>query len=372
MKVRFLDINAQYQALKQEINHAVLSVLESGQFILGPEVSSFEKVFADYAGSSYAVGVASGTDALELSLSALDIKGGDEVITTPFTYVATTEAIHHAGAKIVFSEIEEDTYNLDPKKMEDKITSKTKAILPVHLFGQSCNMTALSKIAKKYNLKIIEDAAQAVGASWDAYSIGHFSSLACYSFYPTKNLGACGDAGIITTNDKNLYEKILKLRYHGRSPTKNYEYIMRGRNSRLDSLQAAILQVKLKYLTQWNKSRREKAKKYDKLLKDLSYVKTPYVDRETYHVYHAYSMRAEKRDQLKEFLENKNIDTAIYYPLPLHLQPLYQNLGYEKGDFPISEKVSQEVLALPMYPELEDEHIEYVSSTIKAFYKSAG
>ncbi len=368
MHVKFLDINRQYQMLKQELNLAAINVLESGQFILGPEVTAFEKDFACFVDAPYAVGCASGTDALELALATLDLKPEDEVITTPMTYVATTEAIHHIGAKIVFVDIDEKTYNINPALVEEKINKNTKVILPIHLFGQAASMTELNVIAQKHNLKIVGDAAQAVGARWENHDVATQSHLSTYSFYPSKNLGGCGDGGMIVTADEKFYHKLRQLRHHGRSKSP-YEYEIRGRNSRLDSLQAALLHVKLAHLQKWNEARRHKAFTYNKLFSDMGDIITPCEDAHAYHVYHAYCVRVPNRDGLKKHLFENGIETNIYYPLPLHLQVIYKNLNYTRGNFPITEKVCDGILALPIYPELGISEIEYVVDKVKEFYR---
>ena len=368
MNIKFLDLNRQYQALKHEMNCAALNVLESGQFILGPQVAAFEKDFATFLDARYAVGCASGTDALELALAALDLQPEDEVITTPMTYVASTEAIHHIGAKIVFVDIDEKTYNINPDLIEEKINACTKVILPIHLFGQAAAMTEVRGIATKHNLKTVGDAAQAVGSRWENRDVGTLATLSTYSFYPSKNLGGCGDGGMIATQDEKLFHKLRQLRHHGRS-TKPYEYEIRGRNSRLDSLQAALLHVKLPHLQEWNDGRRQKASHYNKLLSTIPEVVTPFEDESAFHVYHAYCIGAKNRDQLKKHLFENGIETNIYYPLPLHLQPIYKNLGYARGDFPVTEKICDEILALPIYPELANNEIEYVVDKIKQFYR---
>ena len=367
MNIKFLDLNRQYQMLKQELNLAAVNVLESGQFILGPQVSNFEKDFAQFVSAPYAVGCASGTDALELALAALDLTAEDEVITTPMTYVATTEAIHHIGAKIVFVDIDEKTYNINPALIEEKINKHTKVILPIHLFGQSACMIQLNALAQKHNLKIVGDAAQAVGSCWENRDVSTMATLSTYSFYPSKNLGGCGDGGMIVTQDEKLYHKLRQLRHHGRTISP-YEYEIRGRNSRLDSLQAALLHVKLSHLKKWNEERREKAFTYNKLLAGLTEVITPCEDSRGYHVYHAYCIRAQDRDKLKKYLFENGIETNIYYPIPLHVQPIYRNLDHSRGDFPVTEKVCDNILALPIYPELHNEEIKCVVKTIKNFY----
>lgn len=337
--MQFIDLKAQYQTIKPEINKAIQKVLNSGQFILGQEVEKFEQEIAKYLGVEYAIGVASGTDALLLSLIALDIKKGDEVITTAFSFIATANTIARVGAKPIFVDINPKTFNIDASKIQEKITKKTKAIIPVHLYGQVADMDAI----KKFKVPIIEDACQAIGAEYKNKKAGTIGNLGCFSFYPTKNLGACGDGGLVTTNNKQYAEKIKILRAHGAQQKYYHQEI--GLNSRLDELQAAILGVKLRHLDKWNNQRIKNAKKYNKLLS--KFVITP--DYKKGHVYHQYTIRVKKRDKLKAYLEKHNIPIAIYYPVPLHLQKCFKYLGYKKGDFPEAEKAAKEVLSLPIY-----------------------
>lgn len=365
LEVKLIDLKRQYDSIKDEILGSVSKVLESGNYILGPNVSSFEKEFAEYVGTSFAVGVANGTDALVMSLKALGIGPGDEVITSPFTFFASAECISQVGAKPVFADVCLDTYNIDPKEIEKKITDRTKAIIPVHIFGNPCNMDEIMNIAKKYNLYVVEDACQAVGAAYKGRRIGTFGDVACFSFFPTKNLGCFGDGGMVVTNDKEIAEKVRLLRMHG-SP-KKYYHDMIGFNSRLDEIQAAILRVKLKFIDQWNQMRIERAKLYDELLENT--VKTPKKEKDARHVYHLYSIVTEKRDLLKEELEKRNIGCGIYYPLPLHLQNVYKDLGYKKGDFPNAEYLSENILSIPMFPELTHEELTYVAEAVREILK---
>jgi dTDP-4-amino-4,6-dideoxygalactose transaminase len=363
MQIELINLKRQYKNLKDEINQAIEKVLENGQYILGPEVKALEKEIAEYLGVRYAIGVANGTDALVLSLRALNIGPGDEVITTPFTFFATSEAISQVGATPVFVDIDPDTYNINPDLIEEKITEKTKAIIPVHIFGQPCDMDKIMEIAKKHNLYVIEDACQAIGSEYKGQKVGTFGDVACFSFFPTKNLGGYGDGGMVVTNNKDLAEKVDILRKHG-SKKKYYNEEI-GYNSRLDELQAAILRVKLKYLDVWNNQRISAANKYNELLNDLSdAIKTPYKLPEVKHIYHLYCIESKKREFLMEKLKEYGIATGIYYPVPLHLQKAYANLGYKEGDLPVAEEVCRKIFAIPMYPEITDEEINYVSEVL--------
>ena len=371
MKVPFLDLKRQYQNIKDEINDAIQTVLESQQFILGEEVEEFENRMAKYCGVKHAIGVASGTDALLLSLKASGISGG--VITTPFTFFATAGAIHNAGATPVFADIEPDTYNINAeevKKLLDTRSNKMiRAITPVHLFGQAVEMDAIMEIAEEHDLVVIEDAAQAIGEEYKGKKVGSMT-IGCFSFFPSKNLGGYGDGGLITTNDDVLADKIRTLRMHGAKP-KYYHHII-GYNSRLDTIQAAILNVKLNHLEEWTDRRRDNAMFYSNALDDITddELETPQIAEGRRHIFNQYTIRVKngKRDNLKQFLEGQGIGTAIYYPLPLHLQPCFSFLGYKKGDFPFAEKASAEVLSLPIYPELEKEEREYVVDKICEFF----
>lgn len=368
MKIPMLDLSEQYQTLKEEILQKLDEVMDSSRFILGENVKKLESDIANYSKVKHGVGVGNGSDALHISLLACGINVGDEVITTPFTFFATAGAIARAGAKPVFVDIEEDTFNIDPKKIEEAITEKTKAIIPVHLYGQTADMDSIIEIAKKYNLFVIEDAAQAIGAKYKDRIVGEFGDAACYSFFPTKNLGAYGDAGMIVTNNDDLAEKMRVIRVHGSKP-KYYHHIL-GYNSRLDEIQAAILNVKFKHLDKWIVQRRSIAQKYTDLLNETvkGKVKVPTERAENFHVYHQYTIRTENRDKLQQFLKENGIQTMIYYPLPLHIQPVFKDLGYKEGDFPVAEKAAKEAISLPMYPELKLEHQEYVVEKIKEFF----
>ena len=365
MQVPLLDLKAQYATIKEEILPAISDVCDSQYFALGPWVTELEEKIAKYIGCKYAVGVSSGSDALLVSLMAADIKPGDEVITTAFTFFATAGSIYRLGAKPVFVDIEPDSYNIDPSLIEEKITDKTRAIIPVHLYGQAANMKEITEIAARHNLIIIEDAAQAIGASANGVNCGNFGSYGCFSFYPTKNLGAFGDGGLVTTNSDSIVEKLKSLRDHGQKP--RYYYNMIGGNFRLDSIQAAVLLIKLKYLDQWNEKRRQNAAIYDNLLAG-SVVKTPKIKEGNISIYHQYTIAVPKRDDLHKFLTDNKIGSAIFYPKPLHLQTCFSDLGYKLGDLPVTEKICEDVLSLPIYAELSNEQIEYVAQNINKFY----
>ncbi len=365
MAIEFVDLKRQYKNHKTEIDNAIQNVLDKGTFTLGEELEIFEREFADFCEAKYCVGVASGTDALFLSLLALGIKAGDEVITVPNSFIATALCISMASAKPVFVDIDPKTYNIDITKIEEKITPRTKAIIPVHLYGQPADMDAIKEIAAKHNLKILEDACQAHGARYKGVRVGNFGDAAAFSFYPSKNLGAYGDGGAVITNNKKLAEKVLALRVFG-GKERDY-YKIKGINSRLDIIQAAILRVKLKYLDKWSEKRRQNAKLYNELLKNLGVI-TPAVLDSTSPVFYLYVIRASRRDNLKKYLGEKGISAIIHYPLPIHLQPVYKELGYKEGDFPETEKASQEILSIPIFPELEEDEIKYISQSIIDFY----
>ncbi len=366
MKLQMVDVVGQYQKMKTEIDAAIHKVIDSGQFVLGKEVGEFECKVAGYLGMRYAVGCASGTDALQVAMMALGIGPGDEVITTPFTFVATTETIALLGAKPVYVDIDPKTFNIDPARIEQAITSKTKAILPVHLYGQPADMDAIVAIAKKHNLKVIEDAAQALGASYKGKKVCSFGDVGCISFFPSKNLGAFGDAGMVVTNDQALGEKMRMIIVHGSKERYHHEIL--GVNSRLDTLQAVVLAVKLPYLEAWNASRRRFAAMYNELLSGTP-TTLPEVSPLSQHIFHQYTIRAPKRDALADHLKEKNIPHGIYYPIPLHLQKAFVMAGNKKGDFPITEKAADEVLSLPMHTELTEEQLVYITNAIKEFYR---
>jgi dTDP-4-amino-4,6-dideoxygalactose transaminase len=378
MRVPFLNLKLQYTEAKKEIDEEILDVLESQQFVLGKKVERLEKRVADYCGCRYAIGVSSGSDALLISLLSLNLKKGDEVITTPFTFISTASAIIHAGLKPVFVDIDE-SYNIDVEKIEDAISKKTRVIIPVHLFGQCAKMKEILQLKEKYNLKIIEDSAQAIGAEYPlngkikkTCSMG---DMGCLSFYPTKNLGGFGDGGMIISNNTETYKEIKMLRTHGYDG-KHYKIL--GWNFRLDTLQASVLLAKMNFLDKWNKMRQENARHYENLfyesgLLEKEVVKLPpalYREKvENYHTYHQFVIRVKERDNLRKFLYDKGIETGIYYSSPLHLQPCFSSLGYHKGDLPVTEQVCQKVLALAIYPGLKKEIQNYIVEEIKNFYK---
>ena len=366
MQIPLLDLKAQYANIKDEVIQAISDVCDNQAFALGPAVAEFEEKVAAYCNSKYAIGVSSGTDALLVSLMALDIKPGDEVITTPFTFFATAGSIVRLGAKPVFVDIDRESFNIDPSVIEQKITEKTRAIIPVHLFGQIAQMKAINEIARRHNLAVIEDAAQAIGASQDGIKAGNFGDCGCFSFYPTKNLGGFGDGGLVTTNREDLAQKIKALRDHGQNP--RYFYKVIGGNFRLDGIQGAVLNVKLRYLDGWNEKRKQNAALYDSLLGD-SPVKTPKISADNVSIYHQYTITTPERDKLQQFLAENNIGSAIFYPKPLHLQDCFSDLGYRPGDLPIAEQLCKEVLSLPIYSELATDQIEYVAKTIRKYYK---
>jgi dTDP-4-amino-4,6-dideoxygalactose transaminase len=370
--MKFLDLNLQYQSIKEEINDAITRVLDKGIYIGGEEVEGFEKEIAEFCGVKYAIGLNSGTDALYLALKALDIKEGDEVITSPFTFIATAEVISSCGAKPVFVDIDPKTLNIDLAKIEEKITNKTKAIIPVHIFGQMAEMDGVMKIAKKHKLYVIEDSAQSIGAENKGKKAGSMGDFGCFSFFPSKNLGAYGDGGMIVTNNEDLSNKIKLLRNHGSSPKEKYLNLVLGTNSRLDAIQAAILRVKLKYLNDWSKKRREKADYYSSELGKLSNISVPVVVADHTHIFHQYTIRVKngKRDELRKFLTDNNIPVMVYYPISLHLQPVMKYLEHKEGDLPESEKASKEVVSLPIYPELKKEEQDFIIEKINEFMLS--
>ncbi len=376
-KVPFFDLNVQFKSIEEEVKSALDKVFGTQQFIMGREVQALEETIARYCGTRYAVGVASGSDALLLSLMALGIGTGDEVLLPPFTFFATAGSVSRLGALPVFVDIDPKTYNIDPSKVEERISAKTKAMVPVHLFGQCADMNPLLKIAKEKKLFIIEDAAQALGAEYkpvtgeEGRRAGQMGAFGCFSFYPTKNLGAFGDAGMIVTDNPDLSEKARLLRAHGSQPKYFHKWI--GINSRLDTIQAAILLVKFKHLEKWTLERQRKAERYGLLFRDLlssvEGIALPTVQYQNRHIFHQYVIRVRERDRLRKFLTAEGIGTDIYYPLPLHLQECYASLKYRQGDLPNSEKAAQEVLALPIYPELTEDQQTAVVDRIKAFYR---
>ena len=370
IKVPLLDIPLSYKEVLADVEKNINEVIESGYFILGPVVEELEQKIATYCEAKYAVGVSSGTDALLISLMAAGIKEDDEVITTPFTFFATAGSISRLGAKPVFVDIEPDTFNIDTKQIEENITRKTRAILPVHLYGQCVDMDPVLDLAQKNNLVVIEDAAQTIGSEYKGRRAGSMGDYGCFSFFPTKNLGGFGDGGMVTMNSEELYEQVKILRVHGSHP--KYYHKMIGGNFRLDAIQAAVVLAKLKYLDKWTEKRRANAQTYNRLFKEMGMTDslTLPVEIVPHHVYNQYIVRVKnKRDELRSFLGENNISTEIYYPLPLHIQDCYSSLGYKKGDLPESEKAADETIALPIFPELTTDQLEYVVATITHFLK---
>jgi dTDP-4-amino-4,6-dideoxygalactose transaminase len=362
-----LDLAAQYAAIGAEIRTAVERVMASQQFVLGREGAAFEQEVAKLCGVAHGIGVASGTDALILALRACGVQSGDEVVLPAFTFVATGSAVSALGAKPVFADIRPETYNVDPAEFERRVTPRTRAIMVVHLYGLPADMDPIRAFAKSRKLPVIEDNAQAIGASYKGIRTGSLGDAACFSFYPTKNLGAYGDAGLVTTNSAELAARIRTLRNHGQ--TGKYLSAEPGWNSRLDEIQAAILRVKLRHLSNWQRARQENAAEYTRLLNQVPGVMPPIVPEGFEHVFHQYTIRIERRDSLQQFLSERKIGSTVYYPHPLHLQPLYASLGHKPGDFPHAERAAQEVLSLPMYPELRKDQIARVVEAIADFMK---
>jgi len=367
--VNMLDLSEQYNTMRDEILETVDEVLSSSRYILGDNVKKLEADVAKYSNTTQGVGVGNGSDAIHIALQAAGVEAGDEVITVSFTFFATAGAIARANATPVFVDIDPVTFNMDPALIEAAITDKTKAIIPVHLYGQMADMKQIMEIAEKYKLVVIEDAAQAIGAEYQKAKPGELGTAATYSFFPTKNLGAYGDGGMIVSSDEDLAEKSRVIRVHGSKP-KYYHHVL-GYNSRLDELQASILNVKFKKLDDFSSMRRERANYYtEQLNKEVSdFVKTPVEKEGNYHVFHQYTLRVERRDELQAYLKEKGIDSMIYYPMPLHIQPVFADLGYKEGDLLITELAAKEVLSLPMYPELKENDQAYVIEVIKEFYK---
>jgi len=392
MNIPLVDLKAQYKVVEEKAIKSVSEVLSSASYIMGKDVIEFEKEFAEYIGVKHSISVGNGTDALVVALMACGIGEGDEVITTPFTFFATAESISFVGATPVFVDVEKDTYNLDPLKIEEKITEKTKAIMPVHIFGQPAKMDEIMAIAKKHNLKVIEDAAQAVGSEYKGKKSGAIGDVGCFSFFPTKNLGCAGDGGIITTSDDNIATIARALRTHGSgengqraynllnkinekvktseghddtvyNPLKYYNYLI-GFNTRLDTIQAAILRIKLANIDNWNEKRRENAKMYDEKLRDTS-LTLPITIAESKSVYNMYVVQSENREEMINKLKDKGISTGVYYPVPMHLQKVYKGLGYKEGDMPVAEYLSHRTFAIPIFPELSIEQKEYIMESIK-------
>ncbi|WP_106498263.1 DegT/DnrJ/EryC1/StrS family aminotransferase [Lentibacillus sp. Marseille-P4043] len=364
-QIPMVDLTAELALIRKPVVEMVTEVLDSGEYILGEKGKQLEKLVAQYVDATYGLGTANGTDALQLSLMALNIGPGDEVITTPFTFFATAEVIAQVGAKPVFVDIDEETYNIDPSKIEAAITKNTKAIIVVHLFGQVANMKEIMAIAKAHKLRVIEDACQAIGSEYDGKRVGAIGDIGCFSFFPSKNLGAFGDAGLIVTNERELYEKIHSLHNHGSSAT--YQHATIGMNSRLDEFQAAILLVKLYYLDIFLHKRKEIAKRYTENLNNNDHIKLPPVSENREHTFHQYCIELEERDKLTAKLKNNGIASAIYYPVPLHLQKALQYLHYQEGDFPIAERTAKRIMALPISPMLSLHDQDYIISTVNRF-----
>ncbi len=385
-----MNVTRQYESMKEELDAVALSVLRNGQYILGKPVEEFEKAFADYCGVKYAVGVGNGSDALQMALKACGVREGDEVITTDMSFIATAEAIVSVGAIPVFADCTTDTYTIDPAEIERKVSERTKAVIPVHLYGQCADMDEISCIAKKYNFKVIEDSAQAAGAEYKGRKAGSMGDAGCISFFPTKNLGCAGDGGMIITDDENIYRQCRAMRVHGSGLDGLYTYgiwsgtavseenmdfkgnlskyfnFIDGYNSRLDALQAALLKVKLPHLDDWNTRRREIARQYDKRITNPA-VGKPVIKEGNTHIYYVYTITAEKRDELRTYLENNDIKSGVYFPVPFHEQRVFEKLGYNHGDFPNAEYVAEHMLVLPMFPELTQEEIDKVIETVNAW-----
>ena len=360
--IPILDSKRQYAQIGADVEKAVCEVLRSGSYILGPNTKALESELAEFIGCKYTVGLNSGTDALHLALRAMDIGQGDEVITTAFTFVATTEAIGIVGAKPVFVDIDKDTFNIDPSKIEAAITPRTKAIIPVHLYGQPCDMDVIMDVAKRHNLKVIEDCCQAIGALYKGKMVGTFGDAGCLSFYPTKNLGGMGDGGLLMTNSEELKNRVIALRNHGGAVRYYHDEI--GVNSRLDEIQAAILRVKLPYIKEWNEKRRAHAKFYNELFASCSDIQTPVELDNTYCVYHQYTVKVPNRDEVHKMLQENGIGAMLYYPVPLHLQKVHSYLGVGKGSLPHTEKNTELVISLPMFPELTEDEQKTVAKTL--------
>lgn len=392
MNIPLIDLKAQYDVLSDDLNKVTLDVLSSANYILGKNVTEFEREFAEYIGVKHAISVGNGTDALVISLKAMGIGEGDEVITTPFTFFSTAESISAVGATPIFVDVTKDTFNIDVTRIEEKITSKTKAIMPVHIFGQSADMDPINEIAKKHNLLVVEDACQAIGGKYKGRNIGSIGDISCFSFFPTKNLGCAGDGGMIVTDNDDLAIIARALRMHGSgengqkafnllnnveedimtteatndtvyNPLKYYNYLI-GFNSRLDAIQAAILRVKLKEIDKWNARRREIVDIYNKEFRELDLV-TPVCGDDNEHVYHMYILQSENREEILTKLKDRGVATGVYYPVPLHLQKVYKDLGYKEGDMPVSEYLSHRTFAIPVYPELTDDQIKYIVDSVK-------
>lgn len=365
MNVPFLDLKVQYKQIEQDVLPMMTKTMANGAFVGGPQVADFETEFAKFCDSKYCVGLNSGTDALRFALMATGVGSGNEVITVPNTFIATTEAISQVGATPVFVDIYPDTCNMDVSRIEGKITEKTKAIIPVHLYGQPADIEPILEIAQRHGIHVIEDACQAHGALYKGRKAGSLGAVGCFSFYPGKNLGAYGEGGAIVTQNENIANKIRMIRDHGQE--KKYFHQMEGYNGRLDAIQAGVLRIKLKRLDNWNQSRRENAAHYNEVLSEIAGVTIPVEADFARSVYHLYVILVDKREKLQDFLNSKDIATGLHYPLPLHLQQAYAHLGYKEGDFPVTEEVAGRLLSLPMFPELTRDQIEVVASSIKEF-----
>jgi len=361
--IPLVNVKVQFEQIQEEAEKQVLEVLRTGAYILGQHNKALETELAEYTGAKYAIPVKSGTDALFVALRAAGIQAGDEVITTPFTFIATAEAIEYLGAKPIFVDIDPETYCIDVAQIEKKITAKTKAILPVHLFGHSVDVDAIEAIAKKHNLVVIGDACQSIGTEYKGKPIGGIFAMECYSFYPTKNLGGCGEGGAVTTNDPVLADKIKVLRAHGMREVYKHETI--GYNMRLDEIQCCILRLKLKKLAAWTKRRQEIAMRYTEAFKNVPGLKTPIAKDYSNHIYHQYTLLTEKRDILQKHLKDNGVGTAVHYPIPLNLQEAFAGLGLGVGSFPVSERIASQIFSIPVYPELTDEEIAYVIEKVK-------
>jgi dTDP-4-amino-4,6-dideoxygalactose transaminase len=364
MTVPLLDLKAQYATLKTDLDAAVHRVLESTRFIGGPEVSGLEEEVARYSQSRYAIGCASGTDALILALRALGVGPGDEVVTTAYSFFASAGTVVNVGATPVFVDIDPRTYNMDPHRLEAAITPRTKAVIAVHLYGQCCDLAAVKAVCDKHRLYLIEDAAQAIGSEWEGKRAGSVGDFGCFSFFPSKNLGGAGDGGMVTAQDEALAERVRLLREHGAKP--KYYHAIVGTNSRLDALQAAILRVKLQHLDRWSEGRARNAALYDSLFEGTG-IGRPYHDPRTRHIYNQYVIRVDDRDGLRRHLTDRNVGHEVYYPVPLHLQQCFANLGYKAGDLPLAEAAARDTLALPIYPELTEEQIRYTAASVTEF-----
>jgi dTDP-4-amino-4,6-dideoxygalactose transaminase len=366
--IPFVDLHAQYTSIKEEVNAAIARVLESCQFVLGSEVAAFEEEFAAYCGTRHGIGVNTGTSALHLSLLAAGIGPGDEVITVPFTFVATVAAIHYTGARTIFVDIDPRSFTMDPAGIERAISPRTKAIIPVHLYGQPADMDPILAIARKHGLVVIEDACQAHGAEYKGKRAGSLGAMGCFSFYPGKNLGAYGEGGIVVTSNDEHAKKIRMLRDWGQE--KRYHHVLKGFNYRMEGMQGAILRVKLRYLEQWTESRRSHARQYDALLGALG-VNYPKQLPDRRHVYHIYAVQSADRDNLQRLLQAQGIQTGLHYPIPVHLQEAHADLGYKTGDFPVSERAAAEVVSLPMFPEMTPTQVETVAAAVSSAISQA-